>query len=283
MRPAPLRSRGLPALLLVLFAARAQAQAPAAPSSARPQVMVLGTPHWDNPGMDYNNPTVDDVLAPRRQAEMEALVAAIAEFRPTRIALEAEPAYDSLWNARYQQYRTGSHTLGRDEREQIGLRLAARLNHPRVYTVDYQHGMDIDGVMAFATRNGQGHVAQRMGTEIQAIVAGMDSTIRTSTLGEVVRVNNGAMMDSLEAKYLLFVPVGRDTVYPGAEMVAGWYERNLKIFANITRVAQPGERVLVIMGSGHGPLLRRFVDESPDYDLVRADPYLERFRTPTLR
>ncbi|HEX8392648.1 MAG TPA: DUF5694 domain-containing protein, partial [Longimicrobium sp.] len=97
-------------------------------------------------------------------------------------------------------------------------------------------------------------------------------------LGESLRLDNSARMDSLDMMYLLFAPIGRDTTYIGADMVAGWYERNLKIFVNITRVAAPGERVLVIMGSGHGPLLRRFVDESPDYDLVRADPYLERFR-----
>jgi hypothetical protein len=61
--------------------------------------------------------------------------------------------------------------------------------------------------------------------------------------------------------------------------VANWYRRNLHIFANIARVAQPGERVLVIMGSGHGTLLRQFVDESPDLDLVSAEPLLARFVT----
>jgi hypothetical protein len=74
--------------------------------------------------------------------------------------------------------------------------------------------------------------------------------------------------------------VGRDTAYKGADEVASWYTRNLHIFANIARVAQPGERVLVIMGSGHGHLLRQFIDESPDLELVSAEPYLARFRTP---
>lgn len=276
---APFRSRHLAALLLLLAAARsAEAQAPAAPQPARAQVMVLGTMHWDNPGLDYGNPQVDDVLSPRRQPEVQALLDALAEFRPTRIALEAEPSRDSTWNDRYRRYRAGSVTLGRDERDQIGLRLAARLGHDRVYAVDYQNGMDVSGVLGWAAQNGQERIAQRIGGHIQAAVAGIDSTTRISTLGETLRLYNGARMDSLDIMYLLMAPIGRDTAYLGADMVAGWYERNLKIFVNITRLAAPGERVLVIMGAGHGPLLRRFIDESPDYDLVRVDPYLARFR-----
>ena len=80
--------------------------------------------------------------------------------------------------------------------------------------------------------------------------------------------------------YMVMATVGRDTTYKGAEEVAKWYTRNLYIFANIARVAQPGERVLVIMGSGHGTLLRQFVDESPELDLVSAEPLLARFVPP---
>ena len=167
----PIR-RAAAALALLLTATLAVAQNPAVP---RAQVMVLGTYHMDNPGRDYANPTVDDVLAPRRQAEIEAVVRALAEFRPTRIAIEATPSRDSLHNARYHAYRAGSYRLGRN--------------------------------------------------------------------------------------------------------VANWYARNLHIYANIARVAQPGERVLVIMGSGHRPLLRQFVAESPELELVPAERYLARFRT----
>lgn len=30
------------------------------------QVMIVGTMHFDNPGLDYRNVAVDDVLAPKR-------------------------------------------------------------------------------------------------------------------------------------------------------------------------------------------------------------------------
>lgn len=262
-------------VLMLSAAAPAHAQDPA----PRAQVMILGTHHMDNPGLDYANPAVDDVLAPRRQAEMAAVAQALAEFRPTRIAIEAEPRHDSLFNTRYAQYRAGRYTLGRNEIDQLGYRLAGMLGHERVYPVDYRLDMDFGGVMQFAGQNGQGELAQRMGSTVQAIVAEMNARIATSSIGAVLAEANATRADSMHGWYLVMATVGRDTTYKGAEEVANWYTRNLYIFANIARVAQPGERVLVIMGSGHGTLLRQFVDESPDLDLVSAEPYLSRFVT----
>lgn len=255
---------------------------PAAAQTAQPraQVMILGTYHMDNPGQDYVNTNADDVLTPRRQAEIAALAQALAEFRPTRIAIEAPPSRDSVHNARYQAYRAGTYTLGRNEIDQIGYRLAGMLGHERVYPVDYRLDMDFGGIMQWAAQNGQGALAQRMGSEVQAIVAQMDSMMRTMSIGAILADANSARADSMHGYYLLLATVGRDTVYKGTQEVANWYTRNLHIYANIARVAQPGERVLVIMGSGHGTLLREFVDASPDLELVSVEPYLARFRAP---
>jgi hypothetical protein len=68
--------------------------------------------------------------------------------------------------------------------------------------------------------------------------------------------------------------VGRDSTYVGADVVAGRYARNLKIFANLARLTEPGDRVLVIYGASHGKLLRDFVRESPDLQVVDTDRYL---------
>ena len=45
--------------------------------------------------------------------------------------------------------------------------------------------------------------------------------------------------------------------------VANWYKRNLRIFANINRITEPGrDRVLVIIGAGHLKLLKEFAAHS---------------------
>ncbi len=117
--------------------APATAECPA----GRTPVLVLGTTHFDNPGQDAINVEADDVRSPRRQAELELLLAKLAAFRPTLIAIEA-PYRDTKWPDRYAAWRRGERELGRNEIEQIGFRLAARLDLPTVVPVDYPMWMN---------------------------------------------------------------------------------------------------------------------------------------------
>jgi hypothetical protein len=71
---------------------------------------MLGSYHMSNPGADMFNLKADDVLAPKRQAEIQALVDRLAKWAPTKIAIEA-PFGDSLTKARYHAYLRGEHEL----------------------------------------------------------------------------------------------------------------------------------------------------------------------------
>lgn len=69
--------------------------------------------------------------------------------------------------------------------------------------------------------------------------------------------------------YYTLAPVRRDSTYVGARMVADWYERNLAILANLRAlVERPDERILLVIGAGHGTLQREFVDGFPGIEVV---------------
>ena len=107
------------------------------------EVLVLGNYHMGNPGRDIFNMKADDVLAPKRQAEIRELLDVLARFRPTKIALEASSSHAKI--QLYQDYLAGKYELGRDERDQIGFRLGKELNLPKIY------GIDADGEFPFPT------------------------------------------------------------------------------------------------------------------------------------
>ena len=58
------------------------------------------------------------------------------------------------------------------------------------------------------------------------------------------------------------------------QVTGGWYNRNLRIFANIHRIAEPGDRILVIIGAGHVPIIRHAFRASPEFRLIEVGDVL---------
>jgi len=100
----------------------------------------------------------------------------------------------------------------------------------------------------------------------------------TMTVREILCVhndpNNVARAGNL---YLQLARVRSGETFVGADVLAGWYQRNFRIFANLTRVIDsPEDRVLVIYGAGHSAILQSLVQSSPDLQFVDASDYLNR-------
>jgi hypothetical protein len=60
----------------------------------------------------------------------------------------------------------------------------------------------------------------------------------------------------------------------GAEMLTTWYARNIRIFSNLCGVTAAGDRIFVLFGSGHIPILRELVELSSRHRLVDAADFL---------
>jgi hypothetical protein len=237
--------------------------------TAGAQVLVVGTYHMSNPGLDAVNLAADDVLAAKRQGEIEQLAARLAAFRPTKVAVEIPYGRDSVSNSLYQRYLAGTHTLDRTEMQQLGFRVAKAAGLPRIYGVDYDLDVNLASVMVWALTHGQPELASAAQSLSARLLAEADSMMKHATVGEIVTALNSARADSAHGIYLAALRVGADTSYPGATAAARWYERNLKIASNILRVIDaPTDRVLVIIGAAHGPVLRELLERVPGVRLV---------------
>jgi hypothetical protein len=59
-----------------------------------------------------------------------------------------------------------------------------------------------------------------------------------------------------------------DNLGPDA-LAIWWYSRNLRIFNNILRTKpNASDRILVLFGSGHMPILRHCFQSSPEFEVV---------------
>ena len=270
----------LAALFLVTRVPSAPAQAhpgaTAAPAAQAPpiQVMVLGVFHFSNPNADYAQFQGMDVLTVIHQEEIETIVAQLARFHPTKIAIERVPGEADSINADYQRYRAGTFSLSRNEMHQLGFRLAAQLNQAQLYPVDFALGMRIDSVMTYAQLHDTAFVT-RFNATVAGVVQLLDQMQREETIGANLRfMNDPATILRAHQPYADMATVGAGDTYIGARVVASWYARNLQIFANLAKISQPGDRVLLIIGMGHTPILRELIRSHPGMQLVEPLDYL---------
>ncbi len=241
----------------------------------KPEVLILGVYHMANNNLDVVKTNWDSPLTPKRQREIQEVVDRLQAFKPTKIAVEA-PWGNAKINARYQRYCAGEDTLRENEIDQIGFRLAKQLGHAQVYAIDYKKDMDFDRIVQFALANGQQRYVERM-QQIMGFIGTLDEKHKALSVREHLReINGDAALAMGNAPYLLLAEVGKDSSYVGADVVAGWYERNLKIAMNIIRIAEsPSDRILVLIGSGHATLLRHFLGDSPSVKLATTNDYLK--------
>ena len=236
------------------------------------EVLVLGTYHMDNPGRDIVNVKVDDVLAPKRQAEMRELLDVLLRFRPTKVAFEATS--DSPKLKMYEDYLAGKHELSRDEREQVGFRIAKELKLPKVYGIDIQGDFPFRPVEDYAKAHGREKELQSLMSQVGKMVAEENDYLKSHTiLQSLLQRNSAAAVRRNLASYAMFAHFGEEDDYAGAELLTEWYRRNARIHTHLLQIISPGDRVLVIYGSGHLGLLQQNVQADPTLKLRTLEEF----------
>jgi hypothetical protein len=238
------------------------------------QILLVATFHLSNPGRDLHNVAVDDVLLPKRQAEIKAAVDALAKFKPDRIGVEWPAA---VTDERYAQYREGKLEPSRNEVVQLGFALAKARGLDRVYGLDVDGDFPFGPVMEWAKANGRSGVIDAAMAAGAAEVAHVTDMVKTKTIGGVLRyMNTDAAIAANHAFYPPMLRMGAGDAQPGVDLIAAWTRRNLAICAKLLQTVQPGERVVVFFGQGHVHLLRQCLSEQPGVTLVDPLRYLPR-------
>lgn len=258
-------------VLLALWCAEASAGSSNAQSPPT-RVMVVGLFHFDNPGRDLFNARVDDVLAPRRQAEIEHLTRALARFEPDSVLVEW-PA--GTTDERYAQYRDGTLPPSRNEVVQLGFRLAAERGLSRVHGIDVPGEFPFDAVQAFAVKSDRaaelGAIMKDIGVEVEDLSRRIEKQDFTAVLRHM---NQPERLLRGHGVYMRMLRFGQGDEQPGAALVSAWYARNLAICARLVQTVPAGGRAVVFYGEGHAWLLRRCIVETPGFELVEPNDYL---------
>ena len=265
------------ALLILLMLASANS---GTAETAPVQVLVLGTYHFDNPGLDLHNVKADDVRTPEKQAELADVATRLARFNPNKIAVEAVSDREDLATKKFDAFTPETLTKNADERVQIAFRLAHKLGHKSVYGIDEQSDktdyFPYDKVQDYAKTHGKTATLDALNAEVAMMINKMEADQKTKSVREMLVWQN--QPDRIDAYhnnfYYAMLPLGDSKTQPGADLNGYWYLRNAKIFAKLTQIAKPGDRILVTFGAGHCYWLRHLVRNTPGFALIEANDYL---------
>lgn len=245
------------------------------------KVLVVGTFHFDYPGLDVNK-TADedkiDVLVEPKKSEVTDVVEYIKGFKPTKIAIEA---FDN-WEAtdKLRGYNEGKYRDERDERFQLAIRLASELKLDTLYSIN-ANSFDEDLIKLdsayfeklfrdFDLQNDDPYNAY-----YQAWYKEDSRNIPKINLLEYLKHINSRESHQYGFGAYLVGDFKLDNSRGADILSIWWYNRNLRIFRKLQQITEStNDRILVIFGNGHAEILRQLLESSPEFEFIEFDTIL---------
>jgi hypothetical protein len=260
--------------------------------SEKAKVLLLGVFHFDNPGLDDFKPQHQlDIHSEERQKEIINIVQRLGDFSPTKIGLEFQHGFQSRVDSLYSLYREEKLQLPTNEIYQLGFRIGVHAGLKQV------HGIDAPGkyysfISELSPEEYDKKAAEyielgfneKPNTKIwyphyQKLYSTEDSLkMERSIISYLRYLNSHDRVQISHGQYFVDsfkFGIGNIDDYFGADMKTRWFNRNLRILQNIYRLIDSTEdRVLIIIGSGHLPILQQAIESSPELELVNIMDYL---------
>ena len=238
------------------------------------QVMLFGVFHFKDPGKDVVKTKDIDIFAPEAQEYLHGLTKRLADFKPTRVLLEFNPKNDEMVNEQYQRYLAGNFELPANEIYQLGFRIANQAGHQRVYSFDNRDvEWEAEAMFEYAKQHDSNEM-KIFDQVIKDVTEESEQARETMSLADLLRRQNNPEMDRRNmGLYLATNSIGAGDGYSGAISSASWWRRNFYMYANIQKMAQPGERIIAIGGSGHMAILKQLLEIDHRLEGVPVNPY----------
>jgi len=202
------------------------------------EIVLVGTYHFA-----YQ----EDVLRDKK-AEILELVDFLAAFNPSKVAVEWERSEQEELN---KGYIKSEENYEMNEIEQVGFRLATKLDHKKIFAVNWAGSLTQEEMMALNQS-----IQENYPDVLQGVEAFSERSAALSpeqTLLESYRnLNNQELTKELEQMYLSFLAVENNGQNIGVSFLSKWIERELVIVKNISEILEkPKERILLIVGGDH--------------------------------
>ncbi len=243
------------------------------------QILLFGTFHFENPGLDVAKINTFNVMSGKSQKELENITDKIKKFGPDKIFVE--------WNYEKQDkldkfYAKNTDSLlhkDADERVQLALRSAKKLGHKKLYGIDYRVAdFPYDSLVKGMTEANQYDLIKKNEEDIKHYETDQNQKIAKYSLTELLLdINTKASNEDNISWYLeTAIKGGKKENFVGAFLVSEWYRRNLYMYALVQKLTESkDDKIMVLLGAGHTAMIREFVQHNPEFEIIELATVLK--------
>ncbi|MFZ6052614.1 DUF5694 domain-containing protein [Halocola ammonii] len=241
------------------------------------EVLVVGTYHFDSE-------METDELSSESQQEIERLLDALGAFQPTKIFIEVEPEATVTFNQRYRDYLRSEFEIKSRPNEiyQLGFRLARNMGHDSIFLFDNQtefigslENFSFSSFFHYADSLDAGYYDRHL-EKIKRTWSHNDSTLKSLPLYDRIRLMNSSELCSTNAQrmHMLELRVGIGESWVGADWLARFYQRNIRMMGNVLKSSTTEDRIIIIVGANHKWILDQLFENTPDFKVMDIQKYL---------
>ncbi|WP_422104351.1 DUF5694 domain-containing protein [Winogradskyella sp.] len=242
-------------------------------SIPKSKVMVVGSYH-------FRQEKGYDELSAENQKQIKKLVDRLAEFEPTKVVIEKQPQYDSIFQDLYQKYILDHQVIDTLENEtfQLGFRLAKLMGHKKVYLFDNQTEF-IGSLEGFTwekfgeeTARDSLFVNRHLDIIMESFNENQEKLSGLSLYDNIMERNSPeAQKWNAQRMHAYEVRTGIQESWMGPDWLGRWYQRNIRMMANIMSFDNQGkDRILIIAGDNHKWVLDTLLGFNPDFEVVSS-------------
>jgi len=235
------------------------------------QVLLIGTFHYANPGLDVAKLNSFSIMSEKSQKELEIMSDKIKKFGPDKIFVEWEFSKQTDLDKFYNKSTDSLFKNNKSEITQLALRTAKKLNHKKLYGMNLYTSFRYDSLMMAMEKANQKDLIQRNKVVTENFEKQHNEIIRKSSLQEMMLYYNTKQSENENIQWYLEVANrgGNPDDFTGASLVANWYKRNLYMYSLIQKLTESTDnKIMILVGAGHAALIREFISHDPAFELV---------------
>lgn len=232
------------------------------------RVLNFGSVHLS--GSTDAHSSISDISNPKVKADIKKIVDQLVTFNPTIICVEIPPESTEFINETYQKYKVDqSNRINYSEEVNvIGLEVARLSGAKKIYGIDHPIGFDYPSLVEMANKNATDSLY------VQSIMESYEILNKKPLLEQFAEINTTAYKMETFDLYNFLATMHNPTNFEGADIIADFYKRNLRMYTNFSDIPlTTDDRVLIIMGATHTAYFDIFIGNSPKYMLENPDTY----------